>query len=84
MIEKRLTDFEQSMLSIYSPSSTLLISSHGDVMATWLKKVEEDLCGRYTKITHNLMKDRDANPHKPKTGSYRTFDHLEHYVMELS
>lgn len=84
MMQERLTDFEESVLSIYDPSSTILIGSHGDVMGTWLKKVQEDDVGRYTQRTHELLEERDANPDKIRHGSYRTFGHLEHFVVELS
>ena len=75
-IQDRLTDFENSV-----SGKNILIGSHGDVMSTWLKKVEEDKTGRYTQETHEALEKRDLT--KKKYGNYRIFEHLEEFVVEL-
>ncbi|VVB66732.1 Uncharacterised protein [Candidatus Gugararchaeum adminiculabundum] len=83
-IENRLFDFENSVLNVHVPGSTILLVTHRDTISVWLNKVSKDSSGRYTCETRAALQAWDAAYTEKKIGNYRALDFVGNFAIELS
>jgi broad specificity phosphatase PhoE len=84
-VRERLSTFEDMLLENFNKGDTILVGSHGDVLSSWLQLIEIDDGARYSDKTHQTLQERDRGLPGPGYGGlhYRTFGHLDHFVIGL-